>query len=94
MKKKIIKLTESDLMRLVKRVIKEDSNVKRYKKLLGAARSIAVDELGWSPDAAEESDVWYLLDEVGGYMDEDDFYELSSLADDLHGGDEEDTFDY
>jgi hypothetical protein len=92
--KKVIRLTENDLTRIVKRVIKEDSDMKRYEKLLGIARSVAVDVLGWSPDAAEESDVWYLLDEVGGYMDEDDYYELSFLADDLYSGDEEGTFGF
>ena len=48
MKKKIIKLTESDLMRLVKRVIKEDSNVKRYKKLLILFQAAVKDmKLSW-----------------------------------------------
>jgi hypothetical protein len=97
--KKTIRLTESDLTRIVKRVIKEnkkDIDLKRFKQLLNKAKNIAIDELGWTSDAAEEYDVWDLLDEVGGYMDEDDFYELNDLADQLYGGhpDDDDFYPY
>ena len=69
--KRIIKLTEKDLTRLVKRVISEmdddddydsDFENKSLKELIKIAEDFLLNELGFSPDAIDEIDEWYIID--------------------------------
>jgi len=54
--KKTIRLTENDLMRIVKRVINENDYEKQLKKLMDRARRVWIDEMDYSPDAFDEMD--------------------------------------
>jgi hypothetical protein len=68
---RIVRLTESDLTRLVKRVIIEmddnddydsDFENKSLKELIKIAEDFLLNELGFSPDAIDEIDEWYIID--------------------------------
>jgi hypothetical protein len=68
---RIIRLTERDLTRLVKRVIIEmddnddydsDFENKSLKELIKIAEDFLLNELGFSPDAIDEIDEWYIID--------------------------------
>jgi hypothetical protein len=68
---RIIRLTERDLTRLVKRVISEmddnddydsDFENKSLKELIKIAEDFLLNELGFSPDAIDEIDEWYIID--------------------------------
>jgi hypothetical protein len=68
---RIIRLTEQDLARIVRRVISEmdddddyDSDFvnKSLKELIKIAEDFLLNELGFSPDAIDEIDEWYLID--------------------------------
>jgi hypothetical protein len=69
--KKTIRLTERDLTRIVKRVIKEMDNDSDYenkykhkslKELIKIAEDFILNELGFSPDAIDEIDEFYIID--------------------------------
>ena len=77
--KRIIRLTERDLTRIVKRVINEMDDENEYgnyslNELLEKAKNIMLDEFGFSPDAIDEMDEWYIVDVLRDYM----FDELAS----------------
>ena len=67
---RIIRLTEQDLGRIVRRVIKEneddddddDYENKSLKELIKIAEDFMLNELGFSPDAIYEIDEWYIID--------------------------------
>jgi len=68
---RIVRLTESDLTKLVKRVIIEmddnddydsDFENKSLKELIKIAEDFLLNELGFSPDAIDEIDEWYIID--------------------------------
>jgi hypothetical protein len=66
---RITRLTESDLSRIVKRVISEmdddddsDYENKSLKELIKIAEDFLLNELGFSPDAIDEIDEWYIID--------------------------------
>jgi len=68
---RIVRLTERDLTRLVKRVISEmddnddydsDFENKSLKELIKIAEDFLLNELGFSPDAIDEIDEWYIID--------------------------------
>jgi hypothetical protein len=66
---RIIRLTEQDLGRIVRRVISEmdddddsDYENKSLKELIKIAEDFLLNELGFSPDAIDEIDEWYLID--------------------------------
>ena len=65
---RIIRLTEQDLARIVRRVIKEneddddDYENKSLKELIKIAEDFMLNELGFSPDAIYEIDEWYIID--------------------------------
>ena len=68
---RIIRLTEQDLARIVRRVISEmdddddyDSDFvnKSLKELIKIAEDFLLNELGFSPDAIDEIDEWYIID--------------------------------
>jgi len=68
---RIVRLTERDLTRLVKRVIIEmddnddydsDFENKSLKELIKIAEDFLLNELGFSPDAIDEIDEWYIID--------------------------------
>ena len=65
---RIIRLTEQDLARIVRRVIKEneddddDYETKSLKELIKIAEDFMLNELGFSPDAIYEIDEWYIID--------------------------------
>ena len=66
---RITRLTESDLSRIVKRVIIEmdddddsDYENKSLKELIKIAEDFLLNELGFSPDAIDEIDEWYIID--------------------------------
>ena len=62
------RLTEQDLARIVRRVIKEneddddDYETKSLKELIKIAEDFMLNELGFSPDAIYEIDEWYIID--------------------------------
>jgi len=62
------RLTEQDLARIVRRVIKEneddadDYENKSLKELIKIAEDFLLNELGFSPDAIDEIDEWYIID--------------------------------
>ena len=62
------RLTEQDLARIVRRVIKEneddddDYENKSLKELIKIAEDFMLNELGFSPDAIYEIDEWYIID--------------------------------
>jgi hypothetical protein len=67
--KRIVRLTENDLTILVKRVISEmdddndyDFENKSLKELIKIAEDFLLNELGFSPDAIDEIDEWYIID--------------------------------
>ena len=66
---RIVRLTENDLSRIVKRVISEmdddndyDFENKSLKELIKIAEDFLLNELGFSPDAIDEIDEWYIID--------------------------------
>jgi hypothetical protein len=66
---RIIRLTEQDLGRIVRRVISEmdddddsDYENKSLKELIKIAEDFLLNELGFSPDAIDEIDEWYIID--------------------------------
>ena len=65
---RIIRLTERDLTRIVKRVIKENEDDDDYyenkslKELIKIAEDFMLNELGFSPDAIYEIDELYIID--------------------------------
>ena len=66
---RITRLTENDLSRIVKRVISEmdddydsDFENKSLKELIKIAEDFLLNELGFSPDAIDEIDEWYIID--------------------------------
>ena len=68
---RIVRLTERDLTRNVKRVISEmddnddyysDFENKSLKELIKIAEDFLLNELGFSPDAIDEIDEWYIID--------------------------------
>ena len=72
--KKTIRLTERDLTKIVKRVIREmdDDYENEYSnqsldKLLKMAKRFMLDELEFSPDAIDEMDEWYIVDVLRDY---------------------------
>ena len=67
------RLTENDLSRIVRRVISEmdddddydsdsDFENKSLKELIKIAEDFLLNELGFSPDAIDEIDEWYIID--------------------------------
>ena len=62
------RLTEQDLARIVRRVIKEneddddDYENKSLKELIKIAEDFMLNELGFSPEAIYEIDEWYIID--------------------------------
>ena len=72
--KKTIRLTERDLTKIVKRVIREmdDDYENEYSnqsldELLEIAKNFMLDDLDFSPDAIDEMDVWYIVDVLRDY---------------------------
>lgn len=66
---RIVRLTEQDLGRIVRRVISEmdddddsDYENKSLKELIKIAEDFLLNELGFSPDAIDEIDEWYIID--------------------------------
>jgi hypothetical protein len=66
---RIIRLTEQDLGRIVRRVISEmdddddsDYENKSLKELIKIAEDFLLNKLGFSPDAIDEIDEWYIID--------------------------------
>lgn len=66
---RIIRLTEQDLGRIVRRVISEmdddddsDYENKSLKELIKIAEDFLLNELGFSPDAIDEIDEWDIID--------------------------------
>jgi hypothetical protein len=71
---RIVKLTERDLTKLVKRVIREmdddyenEYTNKSLDELLEIAKRFMLDELEFSKDAIDEMDEWYIVDVLRDY---------------------------
>ena len=85
--KRIIRLTESDLTRIVKRVISEqdeewgqtDRGDEKLQDLIEEARDILENDLGMSIDAINEMDEWYILDVLHEHMYDELAYEIEHL---------------
>lgn len=85
--KKIIKLTESDLARIVRRVISEqdedwgktDRGEEELQDLIEEARDILENDLGMSIDAINEMDEWYIVDVLHEHMYDELAYEIEHL---------------
>jgi len=69
--RRIVRLTENDLDSIVRRVISEmdvdddydiDYENKSLKELIKIAEDFLLNELGFSPDAIDEIDEWYIID--------------------------------
>jgi hypothetical protein len=67
--RRIVRLTENDLDSIVRRVISEmdddndyDFENKSLKELIKIAEDFLLNELGFSPDAIDEIDEWYIID--------------------------------
>ena len=103
--KKIIRLTESDLARIIKRTINEmededfmrgsdkyydneekdeewgetDRGEKRLQDLIEEARDILENELGFSIDAINEMDEWYIVDTLHDHHFDELAYEIEDI---------------
>jgi hypothetical protein len=116
--KKIIRLTESDLARIVRRVIKENDDYKdrsmyspyygddeewgerdmgeeSLQDLIEEARDILENELGFSIDAINEMDEWYIVDVLHEHMYDELAYEIEHLLEKegFYNADEDEPYD-